>query len=381
MKEPLELILHDDGAFTEIEDNDVVDPVEVEDNPFLPDLVDDDGYPPGLNPARPSFQHFDEEEGLLEEVPEEDGSGREVDPGDAASFGDELDEHLHHHDEQSTVNGEYTSELGRHALVEEAEKRVVRVAAPWVRIVPETAYAALMGGNAAVFAPPSPAAKIEEVARWTGLQGADALPVSVAFSQVSAIPQTFTGENESFSADRYAPFGIVQYGTRNGPLSIEVDINVGCQFTIGATAVSLLVGLDDIGGTNLAPMDLAGQLSFFTVTHLQPITRTRYIPSLPAGPGPPFFPAPGSFNWIVPVPKFSKSVSLWRADASQSAVLQFFASDGNSEYLVDVPAGTYMLTPIPLVGSVFFVMVRGGSAIPFSNGPLAASRLLFNLAL
>ena len=214
------------GAFTEIEDDDQFDPVDVDETPWMPQIVDDDGSP-GSRPYVEADISFEKASGL--EVDDREAAGDDI-------LGDEFSDRMRQIDEASVDgSGRQLDDLAVHAQVAEIRHSEDKQRAPYRNITPESAYQGMLGGKATFN--PRTDVDVKEVVRWVG-QDVEALPVTVAFSPFLA-PVTPVG---FFSPPPARPFVRVQWGTRDALHTVELDVGRGDQFTVAASNIYVSLG-------------------------------------------------------------------------------------------------------------------------------------------
>ena len=336
------VIVSSNGAFSEIEDFDHFDPVDVDQDPHLPQVVDNDGDPDQrlFAEASEAFEQGGTEHDEALDTQKSDAAGDEV-------LGDEFVERLRRREAASVDElGRPVSDLAHLAQLDEIEHREANKLARPVQINPESAYTAMLGGSA----PIKIGGPNVEVARWTGNSQVEACPITIGLGEVSPTGAAVDIPAGPFFTPVFRPFAIIQYGTRNSVISFEVDIGLGTQFTIGASAVNVIVGLEDT--STVGEMRLAGQLSFYTVTRTTPVTRTLYYDTNGV-----------SLSHKFAVAKFAKSVTVWRKISTQALTIGFKRSNNTIAYTVTLAAGAFMTDPIPLSGEIFFIDVSAGLAV------------------
>jgi len=365
------VVLSSNGAFTEIEDFDHFDTVDVELDPYIVRAADDDGFP-GFHPYADASNAFSAADGVVHEHDDETFEQKEgleahpeaADSPDSDVLGDEFVDRLHRREAASVDElGRSRGDLAMLTHASNAAQEQNNAIAKHVRINPPSAYTALMGGSA----PVTSGGPSVEVGRWEGGSDIESQPVSIAFARVSPNPSTINGP-EAGLLRPFRPYGIVQWGTRNAAISCEVDIGAGTQFTIAATAVNIQVAMDDnlrlVPFTPPGTLLLAGQLSFWTIMRTAPITRTLYY-DLQAV----------ELTTDFPVPSFAKKLWLLRSDSTQPVQLFFEDSQTNVVYDFTLAAGAFQTQPIILTDDIYFIHVQSLA------GNLNEFRLCFELSL
>jgi hypothetical protein len=98
-----------------------------------------------------------------------------------------------------------------------------------------------------------------------------------------------------------------------------------------------------------------------------PVTRTLYCDAL----------APAAVQSFQ-VPAFAKNVTFWRGSPTQptsGVILTFVDTSGFGIYDFNIPAGTFMLDPVPLSDDVAFILVTNSAGPAITSG-----RLIFGLS-
>ncbi|SRR5579871_60896 len=340
--------LVDNGAYTDIEDLDAFSPVEVDQDPYLPWVADEDGVP-GYRPYVENSLNFEQSVGL---------ESKREEAGDDV-LGDEFKHRLEQRELAAYDNeGRPVSDLAQLHRAESIRNEEQSKLAPYVNVNPESVGGALMGGNAsiAINAPPV------QVAQWSG-EDVETRPVSVMFSPVQPIFE-FVPMGSGLVI---SPYGIVQFGTRSYAARAEVDIGLGCQFTVFASQITLQVALDTFPGLILPSPPpqilLGGQLSFNPIVRTSQLTRTIFLPL-------------NNFAGVITtvVPAFAKSVTLWRPTFTDSFLIEFLFSDGNVAYTFTLTSSSYMFEPVPLATYIAAVRVTQTAGNNFAS-------LIFNLSI
>ena len=330
--------LLDNGAFSPIEDNyDPSLPVDVEETPYLPAIVDDDGFP-GYRPAVEASLQFEQ----VQPQPDPD-----------ETFEDEFEERLDEHEQaKQDVLGE-DGDLAVLARRDHIRNSKLRARAPWSRINPESAYSALLGGQQSL----APGQAPIMVARWEG-ENVEACPVSVVLSPTQGVnPATQAPGNP------YRPFARIQFGTRDSLSTVDIDLGSGVQLTLPASVIYVYLGLD---ANSVIGSSLTAGIGFYTIERSTQIHRTSYIDGqLPTAGG----------DVTVPRPSFAQSVSFYRTDHAAAYTLLFLDVTGQTVYAVTLAGGADFLAPIELAGDVLSVKVQ------YAGAGTSNSRLIWNLGI
>lgn len=330
--------LLDNGAFSPIEDNyDPSLPVDVEEDPFLRQVVDSDGYF-GYRPAVEASLHFEQAQ-------------PHADPDE--TFADEFEERLDEHEQaKQEVVGE-DGDLGVLARRDHIRHSKMKARAPWSRINPESSYSALLGGQQSILPGQAPIM----VARWEG-ENVEACPVSVVLSPTQGVnPATQAPGNP------YRPFARIQFGTRDSLSTVDIDLGSGVQFTLPASVIYVYLGLD---ANSVIGSSLTAGIGFYTIERSTQIHRTSYIDGqAPTAGG----------DVTVPRPSFAQSVSFYRTDHAAAYTLLFLDVTGQPVYTVTLAGGADFLAPIELAGDVMAVKVQ------YAGAATSNSRLIWNLGI
>lgn len=272
-------------------------------------------------------------------------------------FGDELDLAETIARENPTAD-----QLQHFAKLRGAKHALLEKQAPFVRNNPPSILVGALGNQIEVRA-----GEKKQVANWTG-DDAETLPITVTLGAVGLV--VGSAEPETPFAQR--PYAIIQYGTRSSLLTLEVDIGRGCQFTLGASMVTVQVCVEAgpviTPGMPELPMLLSGMLSCHPVVRTQNITRTLYLEN-------------DGTNVVtfMPIPAFAKSLVVYKPNSGEyasAAALTFYDSVGQPTFYTVVAANTQLTVPIEMPGdavAVTFTDVAGLQDTP--------SRFVFNLEL
>jgi hypothetical protein len=253
-------------------------------------------------------------------------------------------------------NGEILDEFDQRFQMQRAEHAALGDQAAFTRINPVSVLKGVLGGQIQVTRQDVP----KTVAYWVG-DDAETLPVTVT---VAPVRQSTT------TASSFRPIATVQFGTRGFLVTVEVDIGVGCQFTVSGSQVTVQVGMDQTaivnsGSAGSGPMTLTGMLSFYPMVRETPVTRTIYVDTITA------------VEQKVSVPALAKNVSIWRTAGATAILLNFYDSNNIAiVYSFSLAANATMLSPgIPLTGDVEFI------GVSTTAGADTPGRLIFELSL
>jgi hypothetical protein len=219
--------------------------------------------------------------------------------------------------------------------------------APFVRSnIPPSAVGQMIGNQVQITS-----GDIKDVARFVGtdeettpitvLLGLSELPV------INAVSQT---------QDPVRAFAVVQAGTKGFSIQFEVDIGLGCQFTINASSLYLRIG-QPVGspqGPSLPVTYVAsGMLSFLPPLRTKPITRTVYWDTTIGS---------NASSGRVVIPAFAKDVVVILGNAAHSAKVDFFDSQNNTVAEYAIATSTPQVVPYPLPASAIAFAVTDTSA-------------------
>jgi len=255
--------LIDNGAGIEIEsiEQDEMDRVEVDENPYLVDAINEDGYP-GFHPYADASRTFEERAGI--EV--------DSDEQEEEALGDDLADRIRQRED--AVVGSGGSEIAMLQQVGEAHKDALSAVARNVRINPPSAYRALLGGKALC----SPGQAPVEVINWVG-DDVEATPVTIT---VSPYPAIYRGPAVAALTQTGFGFARIQWGTRDSLHTVDVDVGSGFQVTIAASVVYVSVFLDPLSKLlDNTKFGISASLGFFTGNRTRPLTYTDIFESTP----------------------------------------------------------------------------------------------------
>ena len=220
--------------------------------------------------------------------------------------------------------------------------------APFARTNPVSVLNGSLGGEK-IFKVVSDLNQWHQVAFWSG-DDAETTPVTVSLFNKGRVSVVGFATVESVSVDAR-----IRFGTKGIADEVEVDVNNGCQLTVSGSEVAVALRSN-------APVIASAALSFRQITHQQPITRTVQI-------------ATGALN--VSVPKFAKSVVIWRLPVANAVTVEFRDYGGNIRYSYLLAANAYNLDPLPIGNEIVAINVTDTGG----GGVSAGSALIFNLAL
>jgi hypothetical protein len=325
--------LVDNGAFTEIENlaDDLADPVDVDENPFLVHAADEDGSP-GFRPFVDASNTFEQQEGL-EPQSEDNASEYEV-------IGDEFSERLKQRQDAAVgADGHPVGDLAMLAGVQQAQQKASEKVAPFVNTNPATAFRALLGGRFTVDVQKPPF----QVINWVG-EDVEAKPVTITLSPIIDSADT----NYAQVASAY-----VMWGTRDGIQTAEIDIGHGIQFTLVASTIYVSIGLPSnygVPGANQnvfgGTVNIAASMGFYTTAKNAALTKTNPMIRMDNT----------VVTAIVPRPAFASHIYFERQDPTTQWTLTFLDTSGIIAYERIVLANTY-LSEVKLANDVNFVKV------------------------
>lgn len=256
--------------------------------------------------------------------------------------------------------------LDKKVATRNAEWQQLDAMAPFMRTNPVSALNGTLGNQATLRIGPNVDASEgnAQVALWQG-DDAETGPVTVTLAPVvgvqspNVVSKSITGGNVPI----IRPYAIVQFGTRGFAANFEVDIGLGCQFTLTASTVSVQVLLEQTAGALDAETEvqLSGMLSFGpTNRQPAPITRSKWINV-----------GAGSTSSAIPIPAFAKRVYLLNGIAAATWALAFKASDGSTLYGL---TGTGTMTVPAMIANGIYTMT-----VQATGGDIVRGALVFEL--
>lgn len=252
-------------------------------------------------------------------------------------------------------------ELLMEGLLLQRNTQQLAATAPFTRDAPPSASKAIMGGQVIVTGT-RPAQDLQplEVAHWNSDSDEETRAIAVTVGPVgSVLPDPVWGNPSVL------PYGQVLFGTRGYLIPVDFDLGRGCQFTVTASQVRLLLGLIDISNTSNPLMALTGMLSFRQTSKNVVLTKTQFITTLGAG----------ATSTAQTVPNFAMNVTPFRDDNTQQITVNFIDSRNVIRYQVVVAAAAQNLTPIPLSGDIVKTSVTNAA------GNTVNVRLVFGLSI
>lgn len=266
-------------------------------------------------------------------------SRRFDDDGLLDPFGDELDLAETVARENPTAD-----QLQHFANLRGAKHAMLNREAKFVRNNPPSVLKGTLGNQVALIAN-----QRQQVAAWTG-DDAETTPVTVTIASVEAQPYQTDNPGADYAPQR--PYAILQFGTRSSLVTAEIDVGVGCQFTIGASMVTLQMALaiGPVANPTVpqVPRVLAGMLSFHPIVRTQDITRTIYCIDDVA--------SASAINYDIPA--FAKSLKIIRANNGLLAgLLRFFDTNDQTICEISLLANTqdFQSYPVPANAASFRV--------------------------
>jgi len=241
-------------------------------------------------------------------------------------------------------------DFNRDFLLSGKEQAELQAAAPFARTNPVSVLQGILGGTANVTQGTS-----VNIARWEGAD-AETTAVTVTLGPVETVPNL-----DGIDANTlFRPYGIIQWGTRGFPVTAQVDIGRGCQFTINASFVNLSLAMEANTALPNGFLGLTGLLSYQPCVRTQNLTRSLYVDGLANG---------GTTTDLV-IPRFAKQFTLWRSDARNAIgiVVEGYAGSFSTIYsftraAAATVAETAAMTPLPLTGdSVYLRLTNAGSS-------------------
>ncbi len=274
-------------------------------------------------------------------------------------FGDELDLAETVARENPTAD-----QLQHFANLRGAKHSMLDAQAKFVRNNPVSVLNGSLGNQATVYLGPQTAGVVArgtpvQVAQWQG-DDAETVPVTISLGRVTVpVPAkalTYATKN---------PYALIQFGTRSSLLQMEVDIGLGCQFTVNASMVTVTVGEEGVVFNPTIveePSILAGMLSFHPTARTQNITRTVNV-------------AAGTPPSVITIPAFAKSLVVEKLSSTVACTISFQNNVAGSCGTFLLAAGVQQLTPIQLPNDAVSLTITNDATPTFN----ALARLIFNL--
>ncbi len=349
--DPIDIV--DNGAFRDIEnlEQDFRDPLDVEQDPFLPQVTDNDGAP-GYRPYADASNRFTEEDLDL-------SSDGDLAAEDQPRSDDETDDDLASIVSQREVaaigsDGRPVSDFKMLQRADAVKNQQIAERAAYVRVNPESAYTGLLGGQVEI--PAGAGADQQMVINWVG-EEVEATAVTISLYPT----MNFTPYPSVLAA---LPKGIatIRWGTRNGTQEAVVDIGSGCQFTVTASSVYVSVGhaVSSLGILNNVPIRLNASLGFHTCVKNTPLTYSSYIIN--------------TSPVVCARPPYASHVYFDRENTAAAWTLDFMNSFSAISYSRIIAANTYLTEPVKLSDDICGVTVTNG-------GAAASARLIWGLYL
>ncbi len=230
--------------------------------------------------------------------------------------------------------------------------------APAVGLAPPSWSRGLLGGNAVVPAVvdfnPTP---LQELVYWPG-DDQETRPITIVIGLLAPLPATGS----------YRPMAHIQWGTRDGKHTVDLDVGTGIELTLIASSCYVSVGQDGgfaVGQAAGQPIPMTASIGFLaTAPRGTPIARTAYLDIMaPATPV------------VIPRPAFANSISaLWRSNFTDAYTITLFSATETIGTIV-VAASTQLAVPITLPNDCNSLSVTNNGGAP-GNG-----RLIFGLSL
>lgn len=229
--------------------------------------------------------------------------------------------------------------------------------AAFVRSNPPSVLTGILGNQGEV----EPGGDLVDVANWVG-EDAETTAVTITVAPTIGILPV--------PSPLWRPYCKVIWGTKGMSSEVEVDVGLGVQFTLAASSVRVLVGLDsNPTGSTTTPLTIMGMLSFGTVAPAnRTLTRTRYLDAAANTPDPASF---------VRVPAFGKDLMIVRGGVGGTYpyTANMIDFNGNNIYDYVQAVNTFQSVPIPLAPDIYQVALTND--LPGTN----TARLIFGLAL
>ena len=341
------------GAFTEIENlfDDTIDPLDVDQNPYITPVTDDDGVP-GFRPFADAANDFNIETGLagadVDQAPYDETMGRSRGDGsvDENIVGDEFHEKLRQRvDATVGYDGSPRDDLSALAGAQQAQHEAAMSLANYVRVNPPTASRAVLGGRVISLTADLQGKPPIQVVNWVG-DDIEACPITVSLnpSIIQLSPKIEVGGIRAF-AD-------IIWGSRDGLQQMRVDIGAGTQFTIAGSVVYVSLGIQPFTVAYAANVQvtLNASIAFYTTNKAVPVTYTDYLDDL----------GNGATSEYIFRPSYAAELSVEKTGAD-AFTIHFYNFTGTEIYTRVIAAGTYQNTPISLSQDVAKIKITNSS--------------------
>lgn len=364
---PIDIV--DNGAFRDIEnlEDDFRTGLDVEADPFLPQVTDDDGVP-GYRPYVDASNTFEQQEGLPSSVSEEEEEIQNVrTPGEADEelLGDELAEKIRTRGALAVgEDGRPVSDLVLLGRVAHAEQQAQAQVAPYRQINPPSAATALLGGNADAQAQAGP----KMVVYWVG-EDTESRAVTITWSSLGLVYQ-----NPLAVLPGPRQYVRIRWGTRSSSHEVTCDVGFGNQITIAASSVYVELINDDPLGSDTV-YRLQASIGFFTAVRQTPLILTSEVN------------VAGAATAYVQRPNFATTIfDFQRDNVTDPYTIGFQSSRLNSSgtgsttnprYQRILAANTYFSYPIGVSNDIQYIFVTNGGAAPGAS----PSRVMWGLSL
>jgi hypothetical protein len=332
--------LVDNGAFREIEnlEDDFRNGLDVEQDPFMPQVTDGDGVP-GYRPFVDASQRFTEADLGLRADGDENVEERE-------EGGDDLAQIVGFREAAAIgEDGRPVSDLTRLYRADVAAKQELIARAPYARINPESAYSGMLGGQGTLVTNAQGGTpEAIQVVNWVG-EDVESCPVTLTLTPLYFTP---AGELVAVSGGILAQ-AVIRWGTRDGTQEAIVDLGSGVQLTLGASAVQVSLRFAS-GSVAQGGCRLTASLAFYPCVRTTPLTFTSYATITNGGTS------------TIQRPAFASHLYIER-EGTEAFTVGFYDTLANGAiYTRAVAAAAYLNDPIKLSNDVASIIVTNSGA-------------------
>lgn len=170
-----------------------------------------------------------------------------------------------------------------------------------------------------------------QVVNWGG-EDSETIPVTITLAPVGVAPQLQAGQRIATGV------GIVQFGTRGALVKAEIDVKLGCQFTVSGSSVTVQVAAEvpfspGGGAVRTYVQNIAGMASYYQVPN-KGATRTRVV-NFATGSTTPI---------VVSIPPFARAVTFQHnGSTAWTYDLVFTGPSVGNNVLIGLPATSVLI--------------------------------------
>lgn len=253
------------------------------------------------------------------------------------------------------IDGLPLDDLDAKFRLQELDRAAIDAKSPSVSLAPASWDRGVLGGIAT--AQPNPTSTLpgdlNQVVFWPG-DDRESGPVTITLAPKPGVFQSPTTSLLPVSRS----VARVNWGTKNGQFTADVDVGNGIEFSIEAASVYVSV-YQDAGST--ISQNLMASIGFYSATRTCTATRTAYLSILS-----------GATENVIR-PNFATTIiGFERYDSTAQYVLDMLDINGTLIGQRVVPPSAYLITPIVLPNDCYSIDVT-------NNGSLGDSRLIFGL--